>query len=388
MEIGLKNRKHEIIGHVKVSEIDYDLLNNYKWHKTGNYVSSKINGKELSIHRFIIIHILKNELTPKQQVDHINNDPYDNTRENLRVVTPSENSRNKKKKEGLTSQYTGVSKTNNNNFIVKIRIKNKRLSAYYTNEIHAAAQYNLWVDEYKLTTSVKNNIDTPNNFIEWKPRQKQKDNLPEGIRKSKNKFQVRITSGKKETSLGTYDTLEEAINIRKKAEEKRRQERNDTRMALPILLNEQGLCYFSIKDVQIIIDQDLFHDLMKYSWNKTKKNYIQGEVNGKPIQLSRYIMNCPENLVVDHINNNPLDNRKCNLRIVTLQENSFNRSSQKNSTSQYVGVSKKSDRNKWVSVINGKFLGYFDDEIEAAKARDTAVKKYYKGIGKLNFPEN
>jgi len=33
----------------------------------------------------------------------------------------------------------------------------------------------------------------------------------------------------------------------------------------------------------------------------------------------------------------PLDNRKCNLRIVTPKQNSMNQSSRKNSTSKYIG---------------------------------------------------
>ena len=42
-------------------------------------------------------------------------------------------------------------------------------------------------------------------------------------------------------------------------------------------------------------------------------------------RLHRIIMNCPSNMVVDHINGNKLDNRKCNLRICTIEENSQNK---------------------------------------------------------------
>jgi hypothetical protein len=100
-------------------------------------------------------------------------------------------------------------------------------------------------------------------------------------------------------------------------------------------------------------------------------------------------MNCPEHLVVDHKNNNTFDNRKCNLRILTSRQNSMNKSSAKGSSSKYVGVSWRSDSNKWRSkiFIDGKhiYLGTFINEIDAAKARDVATLKYRGKIGKLNL---
>ena len=41
--------------------------------------------------------------------------------------------------------------------------------------------------------------------------------------------------------------------------------------------------------------------------------------------LHKEIINCPENMEIDHINHNPLDNRKCNLRICTPKENCLGR---------------------------------------------------------------
>ncbi|WP_245118893.1 AP2 domain-containing protein [Hymenobacter volaticus] len=79
---------------------------------------------------------------------------------------------------------------------------------------------------------------------------------------------------------------------------------------------------------------------------------------------------------VDHINRLRTDNCVGNLRWVTAQENQFNRSSSKGSTSKYLGVRWNKSRNKWVAQIkvNGKqhHLGYFTQEDDAAEAYKTA----------------
>jgi hypothetical protein len=76
---------------------------------------------------------------------------------------------------------------------------------------------------------------------------------------------------------------------------------------------------------------------------------------------------CGYKLVVDHINDNPKDNRVENLQIVTQRENAFK--TQGNYSSQYKGVTFDKSRNKWHSSIyldgKTKHLGRFDCETKA-----------------------
>ena len=79
--------------------------------------------------------------------------------------------------------------------------------------------------------------------------------------------------------------------------------------------------------------------------------------------------------VVDHINNNQLDNRVENLKLTT---NRYNTSKdKKNKTSKYTGVSWSKSANKWIThiKINGKskHLGLFINEIEASNAYQKAL---------------
>ena len=82
-------------------------------------------------------------------------------------------------------------------------------------------------------------------------------------------------------------------------------------------------------------------------------------------------------IVVDHINNDPLDNRLENLQIITQRENSSK--DKKRYSSKYVGVFWHKVANKWKAtiVINGKqrSLGLFTNELKAHEAYQSALNQ-------------
>jgi len=112
----------------------------------------------------------------------------------------------------------------------------------------------------------------------------------------------------------------------------------------------------------------------------------------RTVYLHRVIMNAPKGLLVDHRNNNGLDNRRENLRLATHSQNMINRPKTKSkTTSRFVGVYFQKNRGKWAARINYQknqiWLGRFDNEIDAAKAYDAAAKKYHGEFARLNFSE-
>ena len=133
---------------------------------------------------------------------------------------------------------------------------------------------------------------------------------------------------------------------------------------------------YKSEPVEFIIDDDLFNIVNEYQWGAHKKNntfYIKGYKKGfrkncKFIYLHHLIIGkACQGYVVDHINRNPLDNRRQNLRFVTRSINGLNRDKEN------WGISKKYD-NKWRAriMVNGKHydLGSFNCPKEAKKAYD------------------
>lgn len=114
--------------------------------------------------------------------------------------------------------------------------------------------------------------------------------------------------------------------------------------------------------------------------------------NRKYTALARLIMNAPPELVVDHINRNPLDNRRQNLRIVTQSENM--RNTQRTRTARvscdYRGVTATGNRKKWTAKIKVEgrwhYLGTFVAAEDAARAYDAAAIGFHGSSAILNFP--
>lgn len=148
--------------------------------------------------------------------------------------------------------------------------------------------------------------------------------------------------------------------------------------------------------VDVYISDDVFFtvslsdfDIVKnYKWYAKDRGYIETKINRKNVYLHRLITKCPADMVIDHIDGNPMNNTRSNLRICSGEQNSLNKKVQKNNTSGIPGVSYSKSNNKWVSYIqmNNKriHLGDYSDINDAIEARKKAEAKYYGEFARNN----
>jgi hypothetical protein len=136
------------------------------------------------------------------------------------------------------------------------------------------------------------------------------------------------------------------------------------------------------KGKQAIIDKEDIAVVKDYGWCSEYRGYAVATINNKRVLMHRLIMNCPDNMEVDHINEDKLDNRKINLRVCLRKENVANIKRIKTNKTGYRGVSynKKIRAYQSYIYINNKhvYLGKFKTIEEAAEAYKKASLEYHK----------
>lgn len=143
-----------------------------------------------------------------------------------------------------------------------------------------------------------------------------------------------------------------------------------------------------------IISPEDEHWVREFRWTAQRNSsgiwYARARILGWTVLLHRAIMGLPDHLVIDHINDNGLDNRRENLRLCTPRQNAINRRGA--GPSGYKGVyrAKNMRHRPWVASIriDGQrtYLGAFTAPEDAARAYDAAALEHHGEFARLNFP--
>jgi len=139
-----------------------------------------------------------------------------------------------------------------------------------------------------------------------------------------------------------------------------------------------------------IIDKEYYFSINKHKWYKKDTGYACTTINKKNWTMHRYIYTFIlkkdiDNKIIDHIDINKLNNKICNLRIVSHSFNNLNSIKRTNSISKYKGVSPS--KKKWIAtiIINKQLLyASYNNEIHAAHQYNIWVKTYNLNISTLN----
>lgn len=155
-----------------------------------------------------------------------------------------------------------------------------------------------------------------------------------------------------------------------------------------------------IKGHLIYIDEEDYTRVTSRNWYvgtdpKHTYFYTYIYVSGirKSIALHRFLMGCThgDKIVIDHINRNALDNRKCNLRKCTQRDNLCNSGIRIDNSSGYKGVSFNKKENNWNATIqyNGEIysIGTAATAQEAAVLYDMVAIRMFGEYANPNFKD-
>lgn len=149
-------------------------------------------------------------------------------------------------------------------------------------------------------------------------------------------------------------------------------------------VDENNTVHVTLRDgEEMLCDIDDWEKMKIYTWRANKLGYAAASINRIQKRFHVQIMGKKNGYVIDHIDQNKLNNQRSNLRFLTKTGNAINSKISKNNTSGIKGV-RKARSGRWVAclMLNGKniYLGTYDTIEEAAEARRKGEEKYFKPI--------
>lgn len=140
-----------------------------------------------------------------------------------------------------------------------------------------------------------------------------------------------------------------------------------------------------------LVDDEDYERLNQYNWNYQSTGYARRCNPGAAknyYYMHREVLNLPQDRIpiIDHINGNKLDNRKCNLRVCTPRQNTANCSrSLRRSKAGFKGVY-RGRKDYWVARI--VIQSNHKTPEDAARAYDQMATAMHGEYAKLNFPKD
>lgn len=147
---------------------------------------------------------------------------------------------------------------------------------------------------------------------------------------------------------------------------------------------------FDSNNREFIFDLADLEEVSKNTWlvytTTNGKDYVR--CSFLKTHIHQFLLNPPKGYVVDHINGNTLDNRRCNLRICSHTQNMQNQKLRSNNTTGVKGVTKCGNKYRATIRVNKKdiHLGMFNT-LEQAKEERLKAENMYFGEYRYDYEE-
>ncbi len=396
----VKLKKAKDLVDVLIDAEDKHYVDNYTmWVNTQGYVQIYYKGKIREFSR-LLLGILDEPSSTR--ADHIDHNPLNDSKSNLRVVNCGENAQNREKKKNCSSSYKGVV-WNKHKQLWSVAASHDGVRSHLgffakDDELEAGKMYDRYITfKYQPKTMCTNNLLTPTEIEDAKRKDptpaKQKSKHGLGVQKSRNKFRcVWQDNGVTHQSKG-FATAKEASGFREQKLRDVKLRNRQLMFARGIKYNADGIPIITTNTVcgtqhDVKVNESIYFKLARYNWGfnectkqiTCQRDCIKISLAEMVLSLFKRVRN--EGDTVDHLYHEHDDCRIESLRWASKAEQAQNRRKRKGLTSQYLGVSFITKRQKWKAQVfisgKSKYCSFFESEEDAKNARDTEIVKYYK----------
>lgn len=331
----------------KISLSDKYKVLKFKWYYSKGYVHSHtLILDNMSLHRFIWIHIHGQKVPEGYSVDHIDNDPLNNTFENLRVLTPRQQAANRVPigKYGFRGVSPSKGKWRARFSHIHIGTRNTKEEAGYLWDTYMYQQKDLrGIVKLNMPHNIEKYAQEP--LIVLKPKKLTKRSTP----------QIKTKCIRSENGISTC---------------------------------------VSGTGTPFTIDSEDYDKIKYYTVNLSKKgNTIS--INGKQVSLQKYLMDIldEKELRVGHREGGVRDFTKANLFVGTVAEVAQAKRKRDNSASKFHGVAEDNERGGWIFKMDADVIKHqkrfkLEEEYEAARYRDLFIITHMPdSYRRLNFTD-
>lgn len=354
--------------------------------------------RTFTVHRLVATAFLGPVPSPRHQVAHNDGNPANNRLANLRWATPAENSYDQVIHGTQKGRHYGRTSALTDEQVYAIRADHRPESAI-------GPEYGLsprTIGQIRRRQTYKHLPARPNDYIPMRNSLHFTDDQIRDIRKdSRSPAELARAYGCSSMTMWSIKTRrtyahvpDEPSPVTETAPEPAQIKHRATCEVVGDLalleLSQNLTATIDAADVPLVESYGWIAKRSKYTYYAMARSRdADGKVSH--LALHRLLMAPPEGMVVDHINGDGLDNRRANLRVVTVAENNMNSRVRRDSQSGVKGAYYNKRAGSYCSRIKRDerrvYLGTFATAEEAAIAYARASEELHGEFGRTHFDD-